>query len=95
MLHDATCPAHPQTPFYADTMDGIIARVKAGVWTFSPPEAWADISPDAQRLVRGHEHERKWDLVLLVVTRVSQPVQKLESSRYTSASPDAQPADFA
>lgn len=40
-----------RTPFYAATMDGIIARVKTGTWVFKGT-CWQDVSEHAKAVVR-------------------------------------------
>ena len=41
----------PQTPFFATTSERIIARVKAGNWSFKSP-CWTEVSDLAKDLVR-------------------------------------------
>jgi serine/threonine protein kinase len=40
------------TPFNASSVDAILARVKAGKWSFSSP-AWATVSRGAKDLIQG------------------------------------------
>ena len=48
---DALSNSPPQTPFFATTSERIIARVKAGTWSFKSP-CWTEVSDLAKDLVR-------------------------------------------